>query len=87
MQDTTLDNISSHVDNAVEQAGYENCHADSPFTQEHLTHVRVCNALVTLCADGLREILLNQIPPGYQDFFYQLLLARSPALMAMKQFR
>ena len=63
--------------------GSEKCLDDSPITQKHLNHARVCNALVTVCADGLRDILLSQIPPGYPDF-YQLLKARNPALTAMK---
>ena len=33
---------------------------DAPITQEHLNHARVCNALVTVCADGLRDLLLSQ---------------------------
>ena len=48
--------------------------------------MRLCHALVTVCADALRDILLNQIPPGYPDF-YQLLLARKAALQGMRQFR
>ena len=59
---------------------------DAPITQDHLNHARVCNALVTVCAEGLRDILLSQIPPGYLNF-YQLLLARKSALTAMRQFR
>ena len=86
LQDTTNDNISGQVENLLEQAGSEKCLADSPITQEHLNHARVCNALVTVCADGLRDILSSQIPPGYPDV-HQLLLARKPALTTMKQFR
>ena len=59
---------------------------DVPITQGHLNHARVCNALVTVCADGLRDILLSQIPPGYQNF-YGLLRARRPALLAMRNLR
>ena len=59
---------------------------DAPITQEHLNHARLCNALVTVCADALREILLTQIPPGYPNF-YQLLLAKEAALRGMRQFR
>ena len=62
-----------------------NC-SDAPISQDHLNHARVCNALVTVCAEGLRNILLNKIPPGYSDF-YQLLLARKSALTAMRQLR
>ena len=86
LQDTKNDNISGQVDNVLVQAASEKCLADSPITHKHLNHARVCNALVTVCADGLRDILLSQVPPGYPDF-YQLLLARKPALRAMKQFR
>ena len=59
---------------------------DVPITQDHLNHTRICNALVTVCAEGLRDILLRQIPPGYPDF-YHLLLARKPAITAMRQIR
>ena len=70
----------------VEGTGPELFLLGAPITQDHLNHARVCNALVTVCAEGLRDILLSQIPPGYPDF-YQLLLARKPALTAMRQFR
>ena len=68
--------ISDHT-NVAE--GSEKC-LDLPITQEHLNHARVCNALVTVCADGLRDILLSQIPPGYPDF-YQLLKAKQGNLL------
>ena len=59
---------------------------DVPISQGHLNHARVCNALVTVCADGLRDILQSQIPPGYHDF-YGLLRARRPALINMRNLR
>ena len=61
-------------------------HDNAPITQEHLNHTRICNAVVTVCADALREILLTQMPPGYPDF-HQLLLAKEAALRGMRQFR
>ena len=70
----------------VERADFEKCVFDSPITQGHLNHARVCNALVTVCAEGLRDILLSQIPPPYAGF-YQLLLARKPVLTAMRNVR
>ena len=77
---------TADTNNEVEGTDPELFLSDAPITQDHLNHARVCNALVTVCAEGLRDILLSQIPQGYPDF-YQLLLARKPALTAMKQFR
>ena len=48
---------------------FEHSMLDVPITQDHLNHARVCNALVTVCADGLRDILHSQIPQGYQNFY------------------
>ena len=70
----------------VEETDVEKTLFDEPITQGHLNHARVCNALVTVCADGLRDILLSQIPHGYIDF-YGLLRARKPVLVAMRNLR
>ena len=67
--------------NIVEQSLF-----DAPITQGHLNHARVCNTLVTVCADGLRDILQSQIPKGCQDF-YQLLKAKKPVLTGMRNLR
>ena len=70
----------------VETADFEQSMFDAPITQGHLNHARVCNALVTVCAEGLRDILLSQIPPSYPNF-YQLLLASKPTITAMRNIR
>ena len=75
-EEKSIENVSEH-----EQFAY-----DAPITQEHLNHARVCNALVTVCAEGLRDILLSHVPPNYSNF-YQLLLANGPYLTAQKMFR
>ena len=59
---------------------------EGPMTQQHINHARLCNVLVTVCADGLRDILMSQIPPGYANF-YAALLANKPTLTAMRQIR
>ena len=82
----TAKHATADTNNEVEGTDPELFLSEAPITQDHLNHARVCNALVTVCAEGLRDILLSQIPPGYPDF-YQLLLARKPALTAMRQFR
>ena len=60
--------------------------ADGPITQEHLNHTRMCNALVKVCADGLREILLSHLPQGCPDF-HHLLVAKEIQLRGMRQLR
>ena len=60
--------------------------ADGPITQEHFNHARLCNVLVTVCADGLREILLSQLPQGCPDF-HHLLIAKEIQLRGMRQLR
>ena len=57
-----------------------------PMTKENLNHARLCNALVTVCADGLREILLSQLPQGCPDF-HHLLVAKEGQLRALRQLR
>ena len=59
---------------------------DGPITQEHLNHARLCNVLVTVCADGLREILLSQLPQGCPDF-HHLLVSKELQLRGMRQIR
>ena len=96
-KDTILEDAGTDRENTAETERLQEPHdiepehddpliKDAPITQEHLNHARLCNALVTVCADALREILLTQIPPGYPDF-YQLLLAKEAALRGMRQFR
>ena len=77
---------TEYTNDTIEGVDFNQTLLDTPITQEHLNHARVCNALVTVCAEGLRDILQSQIPPGYQDF-YQLLFARQYAISAMRNFR
>ena len=96
-KDTILEDAGTDRENTAETERLQEPHdiepehddpliKDAPITQEHLNHTRLCNALVTVCADALREILLTKIPPGYPDF-HQLLLAKEAALRGMRQFR
>ena len=50
--------------------------ATGPITQEHINQARLCNVIVTVCADVLRDILLNQVPGGYNNIYGALLGAR-----------
>ena len=59
---------------------------EGPMTQQHMNHARLCNVLLTVCADVLRDILMSQIPPGYANF-YAALLANKPTLTAMRHIR
>ncbi|KAK3576896.1 hypothetical protein CHS0354_017566 [Potamilus streckersoni] len=52
---------------------------DTPITQEHINHARLCNALLTVCTDGLREILLNHIPAPHSNVS-QVMLANKANL-------
>ena len=55
-------------------------------TKENLNHARLCNALVKVCADGLREILLSQLPQGCPDF-HHLLVAKEAQVRRLRQLR
>ena len=70
-------------DDTLNRTDVEQSLFDAPITRGHLNHARVCNALVTVCADGLRDILRSQIPTGCQDF-YQILKAKKPVLTGMR---
>ena len=91
MQNPTKDvetekHTNEDTDDTLEGTNIEQSLFDAPITQGHLNHARVCNALVTVCADGLRDILQSQIPTGCQDF-YQLLKAKKPVLTGMRNLR
>ena len=55
-----------------------------PITQEHINQARLCNVIVTLCADVLRDILLSQVPGGFTNIYSALLGSRT-TLAAVKQ--
>ena len=59
---------------------------ETPITQGHINHARVCNALVSVCADALREVLLNQVPAGYHSI-YDAISANKQVLTGMRQLR
>ena len=58
----------------------------TPIKQEHINHARVCNALVSVCADAVREVLLSQVPAGYHNI-YDAISANKQKLTGMKQLR
>ena len=55
-----------------------------PITQEHMNHARLCNVIVTVCADALRDILVAQVPAAYTDI-YKALLGNRAVIYAIKQ--
>ena len=59
---------------------------EGPMTQQHINHARLCNVLNTVCADGLRDILISRVKPGYASF-YTALLANKPTLKAVQKIR
>ena len=86
--DGVLDGQSDGQSLVAEQDGQpvETLQEETPITQEHINHARICNALVTTCAEGLREILLNHAPTGYNDI-YSAILANQGILTSMRQLR
>ena len=58
----------------------------TPIKQEHINHARVCNALVSVCADAVREVLLSQVPAGYHNI-YDAISANKQKLTGMKHLR
>ncbi|KAL3887960.1 hypothetical protein ACJMK2_000345, partial [Sinanodonta woodiana] len=59
--------------------GQDKDDVDTPITQEHINHARLCNALTTVCSSALREILLNNVPQPHTDI-YQTILANEAKL-------
>ena len=57
-----------------------------PITQDHINYARLCNALVSVCTDALREVLLSQVPTGY-DNIYQAINSKKRKLTSMKELR
>ncbi|KAK3594307.1 hypothetical protein CHS0354_012058 [Potamilus streckersoni] len=48
------------------EEGYD---PDAPITPEHMNHARLCIALVTVCGNALRDILLTNFPVPYKDIY------------------
>ena len=82
----SLASIESSSDDAdmIEDAVEPVDIAAGPITQEHINQARLCNVIVTLCADVLRDILLSQVPGGFTNI-YKTLLGSRTTIVAMKQ--
>ena len=89
-----MDTEDLDVDAAINRDGRDNAdtldidtdNEESPITQDHINHARVCNALVSVCADALRETLLCQVPPNFNDI-YGAIKANRGLLTGMRQLR
>ena len=55
-----------------------------PITQEHINQARLCNVIVTVCADVLRDILLSQVRIPYTNIYSTLLGSRA-TIATMRQ--
>ena len=55
-----------------------------PITQEHINQARLCNVIVTVGADVLRDILLSQVQIPYTNI-YSTLLGNRATIAAMRQ--
>ena len=53
--------------------GQDKDDVDTPITQEHINHARLCNALTTVCSNALREILLTNVPTPHTDIYMAIL--------------
>ena len=84
------DGAVSFIDNAPEDDDSAKDQEDNgdidigPFTQEHMNYARLCNVIVTLGADALRDVLVTQVPLPYADI-YRALLGHIAAIRAMRQ--
>ncbi|KAL3889271.1 hypothetical protein ACJMK2_001618, partial [Sinanodonta woodiana] len=52
---------------------------DAPLTPDHMNYARLCVALITVCGNALRRILLTNFPVPYADI-YQVILANRQKL-------
>ena len=59
---------------------------ETPIKQDHINHARLCNALMSVCVDALREILLSQVPTSYHNI-YHAINAGKRMLTQMRQLR
>ena len=55
-----------------------------PITQDHINYARLCNALLSVCTDALREVLLSQVPTGYHNI-YEAINAKKWKLTSKKK--
>ena len=78
-----IDNASEDDDSAEDQE-YNGDIDIGPFTQEHMNYARLCNVIVTLGADALRDVLVTQVPVPYTDI-YRALLGHIAAIRGMRQ--
>ncbi|KAL3856075.1 hypothetical protein ACJMK2_015271 [Sinanodonta woodiana] len=56
---------------------------ESPMTREHINHARLYIALVTVCGNALRDILVDKCPVQYPDI-YQAILGNHAKLTKTK---
>ena len=84
------DGAMPFIDNASEEDQKYNGDIDiGPFTQEHMNYARLCNVIVTLGADALRDVLVTQVPqvPVQYTDIYRALLGNIAAIRGMRQIR
>ncbi|KAL3889227.1 hypothetical protein ACJMK2_001574, partial [Sinanodonta woodiana] len=43
--------------------------SDAPIMPDHMNHARIYFALVTVCTNALREILLNHVPDPHANIY------------------
>ncbi|KAL3889603.1 hypothetical protein ACJMK2_001939, partial [Sinanodonta woodiana] len=54
---------------------------DAPITPEHMNYARLCLALITVCGNALRRILLTNFPVPYADIYQVILVNRQKLTM------
>ncbi|KAL3889746.1 hypothetical protein ACJMK2_002075, partial [Sinanodonta woodiana] len=54
---------------------------DAPITPEHMNYARLCVALITVCGNALRRILLTNFPVPYADIYQVILVNRQKLTM------
>ncbi|KAK3586272.1 hypothetical protein CHS0354_022599 [Potamilus streckersoni] len=60
--------------------------SDAPIMPEHMNHARLCVALVTVCGNALRDILLSHVPAPHKNI-YQAIQANKANLANKTQTR
>ena len=84
--DNAADNQNNDDRDISDAFGTNSYDEETPITQDHINHARVCNALVSVGADALREILLFKVPTGFNDI-YDAINANRGMLFGMRQLR
>ncbi|KAK3584518.1 hypothetical protein CHS0354_039251 [Potamilus streckersoni] len=79
--DTVTSCWKTWVNDPAGQGRYD---ADAPITQEQINHARLCNALTTVCASALRNILLTNVPAPHTAI-YQAILANKANLKRLNK--